>query len=49
MALVEALAGKRPWKDSKKIRCGREHLDGFARFAEFADAIERWLEETGGG
>ncbi len=47
-ALVEALTGKKPWKDSKKIRCGREHLDGFARFAEFADAIERWLEETGG-
>ncbi len=48
-ALVEALTGKKPWKDSKKIRCGREHLDGFARFAEFADAIEEWLEETGGG
>jgi hypothetical protein len=48
-ALVEALTGKKPWEDSKKIRCGREHLDGFARFAEFADAIEEWLEETGGG
>jgi Fe2+ transport system protein FeoA len=48
-ALVEALTGKKPWKDSKKIRCDREHLDGFARFAEFADAIEEWLEETGGG
>jgi hypothetical protein len=24
----------------------REHLDGFKRFAELADAIERWLEET---
>jgi hypothetical protein len=29
------------------IECGREHLDGFARFAELADAIEKWLEETG--
>jgi hypothetical protein len=47
-ALVEALTGKKPWKDSKKIRCCREHLGGFARFAEFADAIEEWLEETGG-
>jgi hypothetical protein len=24
----------------------KEHLDGFKRFAEFADAIEKWLEET---
>jgi hypothetical protein len=24
---------------------GKEHLDGFKRFAELADAIERWLEE----
>ncbi len=30
-----------------EVVCGREHLDGFARFAEFADAIARWLEETG--
>jgi hypothetical protein len=29
------------------IECGRKHLDGFARFAELADAIEKWLEETG--
>ena len=29
------------------IECDREHLDGFARFAELADAIEKWLEETG--
>jgi hypothetical protein len=26
--------------------CGREHLDGFKRYAELADAIARWLEET---
>jgi len=28
------------------VECGREHLDGFARYAELADAIARWLEET---
>jgi len=28
------------------VICGREHLDGFKRYAELADAIERWLEET---
>jgi hypothetical protein len=51
-AVVEALRGVKP-----KIRrrsdgiielvCGREHLEGFKRFAELADAIEKWLEETG--
>jgi hypothetical protein len=29
-----------------KIECGRAHLEGFKRFAELADAIARWLEET---
>ncbi len=29
-----------------ELVCGRGHLDGFKRFAEFADAIEKWLEET---
>jgi hypothetical protein len=28
------------------IVCSREHLDGFARYVELADAIEKWLEET---
>jgi hypothetical protein len=28
------------------IVCGREHLDGFKRYAELADAIKGWLEET---
>jgi hypothetical protein len=51
-ALVEALTGKKPrvyrMKDGTiMIECGREHLDGFKRFAELADAIERWLKETG--
>ena len=50
-ALVEALTGKRPRihrrSDGRiKIGCGREHLDGFMRYAELADAIEKWLEET---
>ncbi len=51
-ALVEALTGKKPRVYRKKngnimIECGSEHLDGFRRYAELADAIERWLEETG--
>jgi hypothetical protein len=25
----------------------RGHLDGFARYAELAEAIAKWLEETG--
>jgi hypothetical protein len=29
-----------------KIECGREHLDGFKRYTELADDIEKWLEET---
>jgi len=50
-AVIKALTGEEPkirrMKDGRiMIECGREHLDGFARFAEFADAIERWLEET---
>ncbi|MCC6032007.1 MAG: PaRep2b protein [Pyrobaculum sp.] len=49
-AVVEALTGKRPrvyrMKNGKMImECGREHLDGFKRYAELADAIEEWLEE----
>ncbi|AKT35827.1 PaRep2b protein [Pyrobaculum sp. WP30] len=51
-AVVEALTGKRPRVYRKKngqivLECGREHLDGFMRYAELADAITRWLEETG--
>jgi hypothetical protein len=50
-ALIEALTGRRPrvyrMKDSIiMIVCGREHLEGFMRCAELADAIARWLEET---
>ena len=51
-ALIKALTGKEPWvyqrSDGKiEVACGREHLDNFKRFAELADAIEKWLEETG--
>jgi hypothetical protein len=51
-ALIKALTGKEPWvyqrSDGKiKLVCGREHLEGFKRYAELADAIEKWLEETG--
>jgi hypothetical protein len=51
-ALIKALTGVKPrvyrMKDGTIIiECGREHLDGFARYAELADAIEKWLEETG--
>jgi hypothetical protein len=51
-ALVEALTGKRPRvyrmnNGRIKMEYGKEHLDGFARYAELADAIKKWLEETG--
>jgi hypothetical protein len=29
-----------------KIECYEGHLEGFRRYAELADAIEKWLEET---
>ncbi len=50
-AVIEALTGVKPRirrrSDGRiELVCGREHLDGFARFAELTDAIERWLEET---
>jgi hypothetical protein len=50
-ALIKALTGKEPRirrrSDGKiEIVCGREHLDGFMRYTELADAIKKWLEET---
>jgi hypothetical protein len=50
-ALIKALTGKEPRihrrSDGKiMIECGREHLDGFAHYAELAKAIMKWLEET---
>jgi len=51
-ALIKALTGKEPRMRRMKdgtiiIECGREHLEGFMRYAELAEAIARWLEETG--
>jgi hypothetical protein len=31
---------------STDVPGGEGHLAGFARYAELADAIEKWLEET---
>jgi hypothetical protein len=50
-AVIKALAGEEPkirrMKDGRiKIVCYEGHLEGFARYAELADAIEKWLEET---
>jgi hypothetical protein len=51
-ALIKALTGKEPgiYRRSNgrvDIVCGEGHLEGLARYAELADAIARWLEETG--
>jgi hypothetical protein len=51
-AVIEALTGKKPRIRRKsdgtiEIECGRAHLHGFKRYAELADAIKKWLEETG--
>jgi hypothetical protein len=48
-ALIKALTGREPRiieRSNGKImmECYREHLDGFKRFAELADDIEKWLE-----
>jgi len=50
--LVKVFTGEEPRIRRKsdntiEIECGRGHLDGFAHYAELADAIEKWLEETG--
>jgi hypothetical protein len=50
-ALIKALTGKEPRIRRRSdgvivIACSRAHLDGFARYAEFAGAIEKWLKET---
>jgi hypothetical protein len=51
-AVIEALTGVKPRMRRRsggkiEIVCGMEHLDGLVRFAELADAVERWLKETG--
>ena len=50
-ALIKALTGREPRIRQRgdgtiEILCDREHLDGFMRYTELADAIEKWLEET---
>jgi len=50
-ALIKALTGKRPRVRRMKngtiiIECFKGHLEGFMRYAELAEAIRRWLEET---
>jgi hypothetical protein len=50
-AVIKALTGKEPWIRRRsdgaiELVCGGGHLDGFRRYAELADAIEKWLEET---
>jgi hypothetical protein len=52
VAAIKALTGRKPkvyQKSDGKIEivCTRAHLEGFRRFAELADAIVKWLEETG--
>jgi len=51
-ALIKALTGREPkvyrMKDGRIfIECYEGHLEGFMRYKELADAIEKWLEETG--
>jgi hypothetical protein len=50
-ALIKALTGKEPRIHKRsngavEIVCDREHLDGFMRYTELADAIMKWLEKT---
>jgi hypothetical protein len=49
--LIKALTGEEPRVYEKEdgeidIVCYREHLEGFMRYTELAEAIEKWLEET---
>jgi Fe2+ transport system protein FeoA len=50
-AVIEALTGVKPKIRRRshgtiEIVCGREHLEGFMRYKELAEAIEKWLKET---
>jgi hypothetical protein len=50
-ALVKALTGREPKVYQRsdgtiEMVCGKEHLEGFMRYAELADTIEKWLEEN---
>ncbi len=51
-ALIKALTGEEPkvyrMKNGKIIiECYEGHLEGFMRYAELAETIKKWLEETG--
>jgi len=51
-ALIKALTGREPGVYRKKdgkimIECYEGHLEGFMRYVELADTIEKWLEKTG--
>ncbi len=51
-AVIKALTGREPkvycMKDGTiMIKCYGEHLEGFMRYTELADAVVRWPEETG--
>ena len=51
-ALIRALTGREPkvyrMKDGTiMIKCHEGHLEGFMRYAELANHIMKWLEETG--
>ncbi len=50
-AVIKALTGKEPRIIERsdgtiEIICSRAHLDGFKRYTELADTVERWLEAT---
>ena len=49
--MIEALTGVKPKIHQRsdgtiELVCGKEQLEGFKRFAELADAVEKWLEES---
>ena len=51
VAVIKALTGREPRIIERsdgtiELVCGKAHLDGFKRYAELADTIEKWLEET---
>ena len=47
-AVIKVLTGEEPRMYRKKgaiiIVCSRRHLEGFRRFVELTDAVERWLD-----
>ena len=50
-AFVEAVTGEKPTairhKDGRiRLKTGRKHLDGFMRYSEVKNAIEKWLGRT---